>query len=129
MLIDTSAIVRFLTGDDPKKAIAVRNFLNSPGEAVWLTNTITAEVYFTLLSYYDFPKARIIEKLRKLIALPKIRCDQQLLSRAFELAENTSLSFADAYLAAVALSVRGDGRILSYDHDFDKIAGIKRIEL
>lgn len=68
MIVDTDIIIRFLTNDDPKKAKDFERFLNSKKKII-LTDVSFAEVYWTLKSFYKFPKGEII---------PALNCLQQI---------------------------------------------------
>ena len=49
------------------------------------------------------------------------------LRKAFDYYITANVSFADAYIA-VEMEQHGDTQIVSFDRNYDKITGIKRIE-
>jgi predicted nucleic acid-binding protein len=53
--------------------------------------------------------------------------DLDLLMEALTLYQGKNLDFADAFLAAVALR-RGPQAIYSFDHHFNRVPGISRLE-
>lgn len=126
MVVDADIIIRFLTNDSPQKALSFQRFLEK-GEKVFLTEVTIAEVYWTLKSFYQFKKQKIISGLGTLLALPQIEANKDLIMETFSLLEKNNVSFIDAYLAVFSC-LRNDGKILSFDKGFDKLKSIKRIE-
>ena len=53
--------------------------------------------------------------------------DREVYQRAFELCVGMNISFADAFNAA-SMEARGIAAIDSWDTDFDRIAGLQRVE-
>lgn len=127
MVVDTDIILRFLTNDDPQKALSFQNFLEK-GAKVFLTDVTVAEIYWTLKSFYKFKKQEILSELGKLLVLPQIEANKELIMETFSLLEKNNVSFIDAYLAVFSC-LRNDGKILSFDKGFDKLKSVKRIEL
>ena len=125
MIIDTDVIIRYLTHDDPKKSDRFATFLRS-GKKAELADVTFAEVYWTALSFYKMNKTDTLSMLEALINRPTVVSNSSILSQTIELLRNYTVSFVDAYTAATAMF--SDKTILSFDHDFDKIPGIKRIE-
>lgn len=125
MIIDTDVIIRYLTNDDPKKAERFARFLQLEGKGM-LTDVTFAEVYWTCTSFYKIHKEKVLSMLEALINEPVISSNIQILSRTIDILRRHTISFVDAYTSATALN--SDKIILSFDHDFDKIVGIKRVE-
>jgi len=126
MLVDTDVIIRFLTRDDKVKADRFERFLNE-GYEIILTDVTFAEVYWTLCSFYKFSKDTMLAVLESLANKDSILCSREILLSTIKILHNQNVSFIDAYTAARAMDA-GDKRILSYDKDFDKIAGVERVE-
>lgn len=125
MIIDTDVIIRYLTNDDPKKSERFATYLRS-GKKVQMTDVTFAEVYWTALSFYKMKKQDTLSMLEALINQPSIVCNKAILTQTIELLRRYTMSFVDAYTAAAATI--SDNTVLSFDRDFDKITGIKRIE-
>jgi predicted nucleic acid-binding protein len=126
MVVDTDVIVRFLTGDDSRKAVRFKNCLQR-GVNLILKDVTFAEIYWTLSSFYRFPRDQIIKVLEGLLNTRSLISNQPILQKTLVLLLTQKLSFIDAYLAAFSL-LEGDGKIMSYDRGFDKVAGLQRIE-
>jgi len=125
MIIDTDVIIRYLTNDDPQKSERFILFLRS-GQKVQLTDVTFAEVYWTARSFYKMKKPVALSMLEALINQSSIMSNKALLSQTMEILRQHTVSFIDAYTAAAASL--SDKTVLSFDHDFDKIPVIKRIE-
>jgi predicted nucleic acid-binding protein len=66
--------------------------------------------------------------VRHILDLPGVEvADAILLADALRLWQDGSLDFADAYLGACARGTRSSG-VLSFDRDFDRIPGVRRID-
>jgi len=126
MVIDCDVIVRFLTRDNIKKADRFDKFLHS-GKKGKLTDVTFAEIYWLLSSFYKLSKKKILMLLESLIGHSSIVCNKKLLLMTISILKNYNISFVDAYNSSFSL-LKDDNKIMSYDRDFDKLPGIKRIE-
>lgn len=126
MLIDADVVIRFLTRDDPRKADRFESFLVS-GKKAELSDVSVAEIYWTLRSFYKFPKKKILEALGRLINTPAVTCGREMMQATLDILAERTISFIDAYHAAYSV-LRGDGRVMSFDRGFDRLPGIERVE-
>lgn len=94
LAVDTNVVVRFLVGDDPaqhKRAVALFH-----EHVIWLPKTVVLECEWVLRSAFAFEPAEIEQALRKLLALPHVRCEDSVaVSTALD-ALATGMDFADA---------------------------------
>ncbi len=127
MVIDTDVLIRFFTNDDPVKAEKFQKALELKQKFI-LTDVTFAEVYWTLKSFYGFDKAKILNAMETLINTPCIKSNRILMQKTIEILQNKNISFIDAYTASFALK-HEQGKIASFDRGFDKIDGIKRVEI
>ena len=129
--LDTNAVIRYLTRDDPQKADRVgqllRHIRNQQMELV-LTHLAIAEIIWVLGKEYQFSKEEIADGMRQIVNTPHIRCEEihHILS-VLDLYVSKNISFIDAY-HAVFLPAQGITTFYSYDTDFDQINGITRKE-
>lgn len=68
--LDTSFIIRLLTGDPPDQAAKAQESLERSlqrGDRPRVTDIVLVETYFALQSYYDVPKAEALKALRNLL--------------------------------------------------------------
>lgn len=126
MVVDTDILIRYLTNDDPFKAKRFEEYLKS-GKKIALTDVSFAEIYWTLRSFYKFPKKKILIVLEALIEHKSISSNKKILNKVLDILKRHSLSFIDAYNASFAL-LENEGKILSFDKGFDKIRTIQRFE-
>ena len=131
--LDTNILLRHLTRDDEAKAQACRELLRrlEQGEDTAVTNNVVIfEAVYILESprHYGLSRNRIRQILEPLIGLRGLRLpSKSLYTRAFDLFCSTGISFADAYNAAY-MEARGISEVYSYDTDFDRLGGIRRVE-
>lgn len=126
MVIDTDVVIRFLTRDDSQKAQRFERFLESGKKGI-ITDVTFAEIYWTLNSFYKFPKHKILNILEALISYKSISSNKEVLMYVIKILREQTISFIDAYTIAYA-AIKNDAKILSFDKGFDKIKEIKRLE-
>ena len=127
--LDTNVVLRYLTGDQPGKAQRCAALLERPGrEPLYTTALVVAEVIWLLVGRYEFPKARVVEAIRRLLNTPRIMLEErEVMLMAVQLFEQHPIDFIDAYHGAL-MRARGIGTLYSYDEDFDRIPHLKRLE-
>lgn len=133
--VDTDVIIRFLTGDDPKKqAKGARLFqqIEEGSIVVAAPDTVIADAVFVLSSprLYNLPRQQVADLLVPMVRLPGFH----VLNRRAVLAAlalygygKTKLDFGDALIVAV-MQQSASQVVYSFDMDFDKIEGIDRQE-
>jgi predicted nucleic acid-binding protein len=108
--VDTNVFLRFLTTDEQgQHQKAVRLFEAARREECRLVTgpPVLFELAWTLRAAYKTPKARVIEVLSAVFAMPGMTLmDAALIAEALTLASAAGSEFADAYVAA---SSRADG--------------------
>lgn len=86
------------------------------------------ETVFTLQRQYKLPKASVRELVWPIIELSGIVLPgKQRLRAVFDLYVERNISFIDAY-HAVLMQHLGLSEIVSFDGDFDRLPGVRRIE-
>jgi predicted nucleic acid-binding protein len=130
-LIDSNVILRYLTKDPPKMAEAALRTLDDAQNgkiSLLLTPLTVAEIVWVLESFYGHTKAKISEIMGQFLFCEGLEVeDLDLIIEALTLYQGKNLDFADAFLAAISLR-RGPQAIYSFDRDFDRVPGIKRLE-
>lgn len=129
--LDTNLLIRYFTRDDEKKAQKVLSLLKKVKRnetKVIISSLVIFETIFTLESYYEVPREKIRELLLPILDLRGLKLsDKNVYHQALDIyIEKKNLSFTDAFNASFALA-KGVKEIYSYDKDFDKIEGIKRL--
>ncbi len=131
--LDTNILLQHLAREDEQKAMGCRELLLrlERGEEVAVASDIVIfETVYILQSarHYGLSRSRIRQLLEPIIALRGLRLPRKALyARAFDLYDNSNVSFADAYNAAY-METRGITEVYSYDTDFDRVEGISRVE-
>ena len=131
--LDTNVVLRFLTQDSLEQAEQARTLLldaeDGQTELVTCEGAIV-EVVQVLSSkaLYDLPRADIREHLDTIIGLPRVKLPNKgVYLRALELyVQHPFLDFVDA-LQVAHMERQGITEIASFDHDFDRIPGIRRL--
>lgn len=125
-LLDTNLIIRFLVNDNPQKVSKVEKLLKNKANINILLDTIVAEIIWVLSSYYSLSKQEVIERIRALIHVDTIDCNEVLINRSLTLWEDYNISYIDAYLVAVANL--GNLTLYTYDTKLQSISTISSKE-
>jgi predicted nucleic acid-binding protein len=131
--LDTSVIVRVLTGDNPVKAArGLALFQRAQrGEAELVTSeSVVAEVVYVLGSpvIYRLPRPDVARALRPVLSNNGLRLDhKQSVLAALDRWERTRLDFEDCLSVEHMQRQKLDG-IYSYDRDFDRVPEVRRLE-
>ena len=120
--IDTKCILRYLV--DYPEAITVEKLLKSKQEII-LPDIVVSELVWVLLSFYGWPKIKIIEVLSTLLQLKAIKANHKLLSTALLLYSQNNIDYIDAYIIAL-MRQEEVTTIYSYDRHFNKVKDITR---
>lgn len=132
-LIDANVLLRHLTGDNSEHSPAATALLQRVAvgeESVWTTPLVIAEVVWVLSGpVYGATRADIATRLTEFIVSSGARVvDASMLVEALALfAEQPRLSFIDACLGVLARRSESQ-EIFSWDRQFDRVPGIRRIE-
>jgi predicted nucleic acid-binding protein len=131
--IDTDVIIRFLTGDDPKKQAASATLFEQIEKGLLIAmapDTVIADAVYVLSSprLYHIARNDIQELLTPLVRLPHFRVQNRLaVLRALDFYASNNLDFGDTLIIA-SMEQQGSQILYSYDTDFDHFIEITRRE-
>lgn len=132
--IDTSVIIRLVTGDDSVKQARARTLfkkIESGDLTVIAPLTVIADCVYVLTkpgAGYNLTNAEAVGLLLPILRLPHFRVDnRKMVMRALNLCASRNIDFGDAYIAATLEHI-GSDTVYSYDQDFDRLKGIIRKE-
>jgi len=129
--LDTNVLLRHLLHDVPGQSERASTYIaeiEHGSRKVRLADTIILEAVFVLQRTYKVPKQEIAKALLSLIDLPGMILPRKRLFRAaFAYYADLNISFGDAYHAALMESLHID-EVLSFDRDFDRVPGVRRLE-
>ena len=129
--VDANVVLRYLTKDPPTMAEASLKLFKTAQKgkiSLGLIPITVAEVVWVLESFYSYSKSQIAETLTQFLFSDGLTVENlDLIIEALTLYQKKNLDFADAFLSVVSL---GDDQpiIYSFDHDFDRVTGITRLE-
>jgi predicted nucleic acid-binding protein len=130
-VLDANVILRFLLADHPVQSPHCKAFfarLEAGQETVYLPDIVVADVVWTLTSFYRWPREQTRRFLTHVLSLRTVRtADRRRLVQALIVFAEQNIDFSDALVAA-EMQAAGYQEIYSYDGDFDRVAGLTRIE-
>jgi len=110
--LDTSAVIRYLTGDDQGKAEEVKKILEREG--VYICGEVILETVHVLYKLYGIPKDEIIKALEDILTEKNVEIEDEIYLEALELWKEVGhVSFTDV---VICLKARRKGaKLFSYD--------------
>jgi predicted nucleic-acid-binding protein len=106
-LLDTSVVVRYLTGDPPELADRVARIIDST-TPLQITDVVLVEAAYVLISVYKMPRAAVVDALIALLQRNNIRPfalgKATVLEALLLCRPSARVAFADAMVWAVARS-------------------------
>jgi uncharacterized protein len=130
--VDTDVIIRLLTADDPQKQAAARllfEAVETHQQTLAAPDTVIADAVYVLSSarLYAQPRAQVAAMLSRLVQLPSFKVAQRkVVLDALSRYAQHPMDFGDAMIVA-SMEEAASTVLYSYDHDFDTIAGIQRL--
>lgn len=122
--IDSNIFLRVLIKDNHQFSECY-NFLKAikQNKIAGFTNSLVlAEIAWTLLSFYQVPKAKVIESIKGILQLNGLKIKDKVIHlTAIELYENHTIKVIDALIASQKDILAKKICIVSYDTDFDKL--------
>lgn len=127
VFLDADILIRYLTQDPPTMGKAASAFL-AQSDSRHLPDMTLAETICVLQSACQVPRPQVAALARVPVSSRNIVTDDPaLLVRTIDVYEHYRLSFADAYLVALAEAVQGSS-IVSFDKGIGKVETIVRVE-
>jgi predicted nucleic acid-binding protein len=123
-VLDTSVLARYLTGDDPAKAAAVRTMLAKAEDGSLLfPDVAVAELGFVLLRVYRWPAASVAAALRGVVMHPAI--DVPHADTWLDVADDLEAGrgLVDAYLMRTAKAVASP-TLITFDTALKPLTGL-----
>lgn len=122
-LLDTSLLVRYLTGDPPGMAHQATAILDQVPD-LFITDVVLAETAYVLMSRYRIPRQVIVDQLIALLRkrnVAPLGLDKDLVIQALVLCRPSGrVAFADALVWAAAHSA-GIATVYSFDIRFPSV--------
>lgn len=118
IVVDTSALIRFFTNDDPTKALVVKELLDSP-ENIFVPDVVFPELEYVLGDAYGAKRQDIEETFQFLISRPNSSVNSQV-KMALEIFKQSKLDFADCLIVAQSTGKK----LASFDKEMLKFTGV-----
>ncbi len=130
--VDTNVFVRYLTGDDEKKASAFERLLvqaESGKLGLVTSEVVIAELVWVLESFYKLKPSVITELIRAILNTEGLRIKgSDLIEKTLDIYESQKIDFIDAHIIAYMQSNHIE-TLYSFDkRHLSKVGGIRRIE-
>jgi len=128
--IDTNVFLRTLLRDEETKFKDCFNFLSGIKKKklrAFTSNLVLAEINWTLLRFYKFPKSKVIKGLYSILNLKHLKFfDKFNPSLAMQIYKSYPVKFIDALIASDPRIQNKNIIVVSYDKDFGKLKVIRK---
>lgn len=130
--IDTNIFLRTLVLENPqitRESAAVLMLIKNGAIKAYTNDLVIAEINWVLRQVYLTSKEQRIKSIKGIIKLKNLKIVTETdFLLGLNLYEQYNIKFIDALIATNRLIQKRQAIIVSYDKDFDKIKGIKRLE-
>jgi predicted nucleic-acid-binding protein len=117
VMLDTNAVLRFITDDDKEKSKKVSDLINNTDCIV--TIEVIAEVVYNLEKYYDHPRWLIAEEINDFIWIKEsLVLEENVIRYGCNTYASTRLDFIDCLLVGYA-NVNGN-LVFTYDAELKR---------
>jgi predicted nucleic acid-binding protein len=129
--LDTNILLRHFLQDLPDqspRASALIGRIERGEVEVHISDIVVFECVFLLERRYKQPKTMVRELVLGFLELPSVLLPgKRRFRRVFGLYVGRNISFADAYHAVLMGQLKVH-EVVSFDRDFDKVPGLKRVQ-
>ncbi len=131
--LDTNLIIRYLTKDNPDQSQRAKRLFEQVEQGATTLTTcegviIEAVNVFSSKVLYNLPRTEVRAHLTNILSLKALKiAHKSSYLRALDLYATTNLDFVDALIVAHMERTKMT-TLMSFDRDFDKVAGITRRE-
>lgn len=130
--IDTNLLLRLIVADEPKQAIAVRNFLLghcSAEEPGYVSHVVLVELAWTLSRAYGFPRERIADALEQILETAHLDVESATdVTDALRDYRAGRADFADCLLGRSNVRA-GCSHTVTFDRKAAKLSGFKLLPI
>jgi predicted nucleic acid-binding protein len=122
--IDSNIFLRYWDGlEEPRMFL---DKIKLGGEKYKISAFVVTEIEWVMRSFYKEKKSDITEYIDAFLEMDNLLVKNETnIDKAMEIFKKYNIKLVDAVIAEAM--AEGD-TIVSYDHDFDKLSGIKRVE-
>lgn len=128
---DTNIFIRLYLQDNPKLSPMAKEIVSAceSGKFVLVICPVTIlEIVWLLLSFYKTPKEKILLFLEEILQISNIEIvNRTTIEKTISLYESRNIDITDAYWIVI-MEQEKIKKIFSFDHDFDKIRSLTRLE-
>lgn len=116
--LDTSALIRFFTNDEPQKALQVKKLLEKE-KKIYISEVVFPELEYVLAGVYQSSRVKIITVFNFLASRKNIKLNPNI-QKAIEIFETTTLDMANCLIVSGSLK----GKLASFDK---KLLSVKSV--
>ncbi len=122
--LDTNILLRYF--EEMNVVVDFMMLVSKSSKTYVLPSVVISETAWTLQKFYKIPKEKVIKFVESIIAVDKFKIIYKYnFPNALYLYKNVNVKLTDCMIWS--FMDKGD-QIVSFDKDFDKLPGIKRVE-
>jgi predicted nucleic acid-binding protein len=121
--LDTSVVLRLLTGEPPAQAELARRHVERSSEPLWLDALVVGESYFALRHHYGVPHREAVDALLALVGSDRTSASEQTRAALASARAGAGPGVMDRLFVAAARDV---GRVLcTFDRQLARLDGAR----
>lgn len=125
LALDTSVVLRLLTGSPPEQAAAARAVVERAAAPVAVSDLVAGESYFALRHHYRVPHGEAVAALASLLADPRVQASGVAPAVLNALAASPARGGPGLMDQPIAADYARDGhRLLTFDRDLARFAQV-----
>ena len=127
--LDTNVLVRYLTRDDDRQALAARQLIGTlgPGRLGFVSREVTLELVWVLGSTYGYSRDQVASTLEDLVGGAELVVEEaQDVIRASNAMRSGGAEFSDRMIRAAAIRSGAD-TVHTFDKTFAQLPGVMEI--
>jgi len=129
--IDTNLLLRLIVGDEPKQAVAAREYLGdrcSADEPGYVCHIVLVELVWTLAKAYRYPRERIAAAIEQILETAQLDVESSNdVAAALKDYRNGTADFADCLLVRVN-AASGCTHTVTFDRRAAKLKGFELLK-
>lgn len=124
--IDTSVVLRLLTGEPAEQAEVARRQVEQQEVALVVDALVVGETYFALRHHYEVPHRAAVDALLALLGSERITCDRGVRDALVASRDREQPAVMDRLILASALT---DGHeLLTFDRRLGRLEGARLLQ-
>ena len=124
IFVDTNIFLRFIDGE--KTCVSFLNYVKNGSKIFYVQSVVVSELVWVLRTSYEWSVSDVVEILESFLKTTNLKFITKCnIGKAIKLYREINVKYNDCLIVT---SMETGNQIVSFDREFDRFEGIKRIE-